>query len=108
MQFGGATGQVQRLDATRFQHLGDERQRLGVHHLGAVGPGVDMAVQARLVAAVAQVHLQGAQGLAADGREAGVGQKGEGGVHDVCSGVRAGSGRRRRRGGRRRRWRDGR
>ena len=76
-----AAGQIQRLDAARLQHLQHQVDRAAVHLLSAVGAGVDMAVQAALVAAVAQVDLQRVQALARDGRKVSAGQQVDGGVH---------------------------
>ncbi len=43
------------------QHDRDELQQLRRHHFGAGGPGIDMAMGAALVAAVAQVDLERGQ-----------------------------------------------
>ncbi len=76
-----AAGQVQGGNAARAQHLQNQGRVLGVHHLGAVGAGRDVAVQAALVALVAQVDLKCLQALAADRREVGGCEQGQGGVH---------------------------
>ena len=63
------SGQVKRADRGRVQegdHLSD---RLLRHHFLAIGAGVDVAVEASLVALVAEVHLQRLQRLATKMRE---------------------------------------
>ena len=47
----------------------DEVDRLAVHLLGAVRPGIDVAVHAGLVAAVAEIDLQRVEPAAAGGQE---------------------------------------
>ena len=59
VQFRRTAGQIQRGDAARAQDLDNQRHRGLVHHLGSIRPGVDVAVQAGLIAPVTQVHLQG-------------------------------------------------
>ena len=66
MQFGGAAGDIERGNRAATQvveHLG---QRRGRHHLGPRRAGIHMAVQARLVAFVAEVDLQGVDATAAN------------------------------------------
>ena len=84
VQLRRPASQIQGLYLTRLQHLRNQGQRGLVHHLGSVGAGVDMAMQATLVAFVAQVDLQGLQGSALDGRELGLLQQWECVVHGVC------------------------
>ena len=65
---------------------------LARHLLGAVRPGIDVAVHAALVAAVAEIDLQGFDGTPAQRREIG-GEQGKGGVHGYFRvGPAAGSG----------------
>ncbi len=58
MKLGGASGEIECLDAPSLQHPRNEGQVLLIHHLGAGGPGVHMAVDAGLIALVAEVHLK--------------------------------------------------
>ena len=44
-----------------FKDLRNQRQQIRTHHLGAGGPGIDMAMGAALVAPVAQVDLERGQ-----------------------------------------------
>ena len=81
VQLGRAAGDVERGDAARGQHLQHQVDGVGVHRFGARRPGVHMAVQAALVAAVAEIDLQGVEAAPAQRREIGVGEKGQGGVH---------------------------
>ena len=85
MQFRRAAGEVERPDPARRQHPGNQRQGNGIHHLGAGGAGVDVAVQAALVAAVAEIDLEGAGGTALERGEIGHFQQGQGGAHGVLS-----------------------
>ena len=52
-----------------FKDLRNQRQQIRTHHLGAGGPGIDMAVGTALVAAVAEIHLQCCELSALQGRE---------------------------------------
>jgi hypothetical protein len=61
MEFGGTSRQVQRLDVSARQHRQHRFDGGRVHHFGPVGAGAHMAVQATLVALVAQIDLQGVQ-----------------------------------------------
>ena len=55
-----------------FKDLRNQRQQIRIHHLGAGGPGIDMAVGTTLVAAVAEIHLQCCELSALQGRENGL------------------------------------
>ena len=81
VQLRRATGQVQRGDATCRQHRQHQCHMVRIHHLGAVGPGGDMTVQATLVALVAQVDVERVEPATTDRREIGGGQQGQRGVH---------------------------
>ena len=72
VQLRGAAGQVQRGQLPHSQHLQHQGCGVGIHHFGALRAGVDVAVQAALVALVAQVHLQRVQGGATQRREIGI------------------------------------
>ena len=61
VHFWRATGQVQGIDRVGINHLAQQLNQLGRHTLGAGWPGVDVAMQAALVAAVGQVDLQRVQ-----------------------------------------------
>ncbi|MOA07867.1 hypothetical protein D3C78_1275930 [compost metagenome] len=81
VQLGRAAGQVEGVQRMAVEHLAQERHVGVVHALVARRPGVDVAVQAALVAAVGQVDLQGFQRAAAQGGKVqGVEQR-QGGVH---------------------------
>ena len=86
VQLGGAAGQVERFDLCMAQHTQHGVDRVGVHRLGAVRASVDVAVQAALVAAVAQVDLERGQAAAAQGGEVGAHQERQGGVHSESPG----------------------
>jgi len=81
VQLGCAAGDVEGLRLARTQHLEHQIDQVSAHLLGAVGAGVDMAVQATLVAAVADVDLQRLEAAPAQRREIGPGQQGQRGVH---------------------------
>ena len=81
VQLRRATGQVQGAQTACSQHAGNQRQGVLIHHFDAIRAGVDMAVQATLVAQVAQVDLQRGQGLAANCGEIRVFQQWQGVVH---------------------------
>jgi hypothetical protein len=51
------------------------------HFLGALRAGVDVAMQAALVAAIAEVDLQRVEHAPLEGGEIGTAQQGQGGVH---------------------------
>ena len=55
-----------------FKDLRNQRQQIRTHHLGAGGPGIDMAVGTTLVAAVAEIDLQRCELSALQGRENGL------------------------------------
>ena len=67
IQLRGAAGQIKDRDLAAFQVLQNIVDGFPCHDLGALRPGIDMAVQTLLVAQIAQVHLQGLQGAAPDG-----------------------------------------
>ncbi len=81
VQFRCPPSQVQRTRLTCSQDLHDQLHGVRVHHLGAVGPRIDMAVNTGLVALVAQVDLQGLQRAAPDRREVGLDKQGKGRSH---------------------------
>ena len=74
VQLGCTAGEVERFDAPALQHLEHQVDGGCLHHLGAVRAGIHVAVQARLIALVAEVDLQRVEVLAAQGREVGAGQ----------------------------------
>src|SRR5437870_3577551 len=79
MQLRRAARDIQRLDLRQeCDHVVDHLRR---HHLRALRPGIDVAVHAALVAAIAEVHLQDLEALAPHGREAVLAQQGKRGVH---------------------------
>ena len=81
MEFGRTTGDIQCPDIRRLQ-IGDNLKRgLPAHHLSAAGARVDVAVQAALIARVAQVDLQCIKTLAADGGKIAYFHQRQGGVH---------------------------
>ena len=90
VQLRRAAGDVQRGDAARPQHREDLVDRLRRHHLPAVGARVDVAVQAGLVAAVAEVDLQRIDGAPGEGREVGLAEQRQRRVHGLprADGVR--------------------
>jgi hypothetical protein len=81
VELGRATGQVEHRDGAGAQHLEHQVDGGTVHHLGAVRPGIHVAMQTTLVAFVAEVDLQGAELRPGDRREIGLGEQVEGGVH---------------------------
>jgi hypothetical protein len=87
IEFRRAAGQVETAHGwaggNEIEHCGDG---LRAHFLGALGAGVDVAVQAALVAAVAKVELQGLDAAPAQGGKVGLGQQGQGGVHGFLRG----------------------
>ena len=83
VQLGRAAGQIQGCDAPLVQHLQHQIDRFAVHRFAAVRPGTDMAMDAALVAAVAEVDLQGVEPSALDRREIDGAQQVERGMHEV-------------------------
>ena len=81
VQFRGAAGQVERGHRASFEHVDHEVDRVAIHDLGAVRAGVDVAVQAGLVAAVAEVHLQRVERATLQRGEVGPDEQRQGGVH---------------------------
>ena len=51
-------GEVQRCHTSGFHDGDDQPQIFFPHHLGTIRAGIDMAVQASLIAAVPQIYLQ--------------------------------------------------
>ena len=81
MQLGRAAGDVERLGARileKHEHVLHDGRR---HHLGALRSGIDVAMHAALVAAVAKVDLQRLQALAPQGRKAVAREQRQRGVH---------------------------
>ncbi|MCY1548110.1 hypothetical protein D9M68_841980 [compost metagenome] len=76
-----AAGQIQAVHRMGIDHLVQQRQALVGHRLGAGRPGVDVAVQATLVAAIGQVDLQGFQVAAANRRKGQLVEQRQHGVH---------------------------
>ena len=69
MQLRRSTGEIEAGDALRPYRLGNQLHQSVGHHFRAPGSGVHMAVATALIAAVAEVHLKGAQPAALQGRE---------------------------------------
>src|SRR5690625_6411571 len=67
MHLRRAAGQIQGLNASRFEHLNNELNGVIAHHLLASRARVDVAVHTGLIALVAQVHLQRVQLAAMNG-----------------------------------------
>ena len=61
MELGGPTGEIQAGDSPGLQNLGHQGQGGPIHALGAGRARVHMAMATGLVAAVAEVHLQGGE-----------------------------------------------
>jgi hypothetical protein len=57
-------------------------QGFQTHLFGACRPRIDMAVQATLVAGVAQIYLQYPGSTSVDWRKIGADEQGQGGVHE--------------------------
>ena len=55
-----------------FKNLRNQSHKIRTHHLGASGPGIDMAVGTALIAAVAEIDLQCCELSALQGRENGL------------------------------------
>ena len=66
MELRRPTGEIQAAEAPGGQHLRNQGQGVSIHRFGAGGPRIHMAVAAGLIAAVAEVHLQGGEGAAAE------------------------------------------
>jgi len=75
IQLRGAAGQVERGGAARREIAQHLLRGLERHRLRARGPGVHMAVQARLVADITQVHLQGFEAAAGERRKIGTSEE---------------------------------
>ena len=88
VQLRSAAGHVERRRAARREIVEHLVRGLARHRLGARGARVHVAMQARLVADVAHVHLQDLQPPAADGGKIGVEEKRKSGVHGACGPLR--------------------
>ena len=74
VQLRGAAGDVERRDAPPLQEFDHQIGSRGVHLLGAVRAGIDVAVHAGLVATIADIDLQGLKLPARDRREGDLGE----------------------------------
>ena len=81
IQLRRAPGQVQRRDPPRRQVAQQQFNGLPIHGFGALGTGRHMAMGAGLVAAVAQVGLQGIGAVAINRRKVSLQQQGKGVAH---------------------------
>jgi len=70
MQLWCSSGEVQHVQIEALQDLGNQIDLTIRHHFRAPGSGIHMAVAAALVAAVAEVDLQGLQLSPLEGRKA--------------------------------------
>ena len=61
VELGGSTGEIQAADSQGLQHLGHQGQGGAIHALGTGRARIHMTVATGLVAAVAEVHLQGGE-----------------------------------------------
>jgi len=61
IELGCATGDVERRDALPGEESEHDIDRLARHFLGAARTGVDVAMYARLVAAITKIDLQGVE-----------------------------------------------
>ena len=61
MQFRSASGEIKNPQLQMLQHLRDQSDVAVAHHFRAPRPSIHVAMAAALIAAVAQVHLQGLQ-----------------------------------------------
>ena len=69
MQLWGSAGEIKAADALNPHHLRDQLHQGIRHHLRPPRSGIHVTVAAALIAAVAEVHLQGVQPAALQGRE---------------------------------------
>ena len=69
VEFRRAARDVERADAPERKKIEHHVSNIAGHFLGAVGAGIDVAMEARLVAAVADIDLQCVELAAADCRE---------------------------------------
>jgi hypothetical protein len=69
IEFGRAAGNVERRNAPPFQEVDHGVGCRAIHLLGAAGAGIDVAMHAGLVAAIADIDLQGRQRSARNGGE---------------------------------------
>ena len=81
IQFRRAAGEIERGGAGGAQEGEHRVDGVAVHLLGPVRAGVDVAVQAGLVAAVAEVDLQGVDAAAANRRKVRRLHQRKGGMH---------------------------
>ena len=61
VKFGSPAGEVQTTDRSTLQHGRNQRHQLRAHHFGPGGTGIDVAVAAALIAAIAEIHLKGGE-----------------------------------------------
>ena len=69
VELGRAAGDVERRNAAAFEHVQHMLDHFAAHLLGPMRAGIDVAMDARLVAAVADVDLQGGEVPALDRRK---------------------------------------
>jgi len=81
VELGSAAGQVDGRRPARAQVFEDLVHGLPRHRLRAARPRVYVAMHARLVAHVPEVHLQGVDASAIEGGKIGAGEEGKRGVH---------------------------
>lgn len=81
IEFRRPAGQIERLQTAFLQHRQHQVDGLAIHHFGAVRPGIDMAMLARLVAQISKIDLQGIEFFAPHRREIGPAQQWICGVH---------------------------
>ena len=81
IELGCAAGDVERRDPPALKKTEDDVGDFAAHLLGAVRTRADMAMHAGLVAAVADIDLQGVKPAAADRREGNFLQQRKGLVH---------------------------
>jgi hypothetical protein len=81
-----ATGQVDQADLRCADEVEHAVQGVQTHLFGARRSRIDVAVQATLVAGVAQIELQDIGSASADRRKVGADEQGQGGVHGWMSG----------------------
>ncbi len=83
VQLRRAAREVERAYVAGPEHVGNPPERVPIHHLGAVRTGVDVAMHAALVAAIAEVDLQGLEDPAPQRGKVGRLEQGQCCVHGI-------------------------
>ena len=91
VELGSAAGQIEAADRARAHHFEHQIDGRAIHLLGAIRTCVHVTVHARLIACIAEVHLQRVDRAPVDRREIGHSEQRQGGAHEIGSAFRYGA-----------------